>query len=197
MKVGVAGVGGVGSNVARILAQACVQGKVDSPYHLTDLELILVDHDALETGNLNRQFYTRNQAGQSKAQSLKQNLEAISPDLCIQALDHCLTPGEATRLFQNCDVVVEGFDQASLKKMIFEEMADTGIPLVSASGIAGCDLDRVRVRTLGNCHIVGDFTSDQDRDPLFPPKVALVTARMAALVLDILCKPETSPLEET
>ena len=186
MKVGIAGVGGVGSNVARLLAQACVKGKVNSPFHLESLTLVLVDRDQVETGNLNRQFYTRSQAGHSKAQSLKANLEAISPHLKIQTRDMVMAPGDAQALFKDCDLVVEGFDGVKMKKMLLEELSPTGIPMVSASGIAGTDLDNVQVRRLGNCHIVGDFSSDQETAPLFPPKVALVTARMAAIALDLL-----------
>ena len=186
MNVGIAGVGGIGSNVARLLAQACVQPKLASPHHLTALSLILVDQDQVEAGNLNRQFYTQSQAGASKAQSLKTNLEAISPSLKIQALDRTIGPKDALELFGHCHLVIEGFDDPAMKKMLMEELSPTGIPLVSASGIAGDKLDRVRVKRLGNCHIVGDFTSDQDRAPLFPPKVALVTAHMAAIALDIL-----------
>ncbi len=187
MKIGIAGVGGVGSNVARLLAQSTVGGRVESPFHLHALSLVLVDHDDVEAGNLNRQFYGRSQTGLPKAEQLKVNLEEISPHLEIQTRVQKLGPGDATALFKDCDLVVEGFDQAGLKKMILEEMAVAGTPMVSASGIAGCDLDGVGVRKLGRTWIVGDFTSDQDTAPLFPPKVALVTARMAALVLEHLC----------
>ena len=67
--------------------------------------------------------------------------------------------------------------------MLLEEFVGTGKPVVSASGIAGTDMDGVKIRKLGNCHIVGDFVSDQRDFALFPPKIAMVASMMAAIVL--------------
>ena len=53
MKVGIAGVGGIGSNVAMNLVRSGV------------LHLKIVDFDSVETSNLNRQFYFADQIGRS------------------------------------------------------------------------------------------------------------------------------------
>lgn len=170
MRIGIAGIGGIGSNVARHLAQAGV------------LSVKIVDFDCVEISNLNRQFYTTAQVGRKKTQCLEENLHAIFPGMEIEAVDKKIKPGDAARLFRDCSIVVEGFDQKHLKKMLIEELSDTGQKLVSASGIAGRDMT-VTTRKIGNCRVVGDLTSDQADHALFPPKIALVAATMAALVL--------------
>lgn len=171
IRIGVAGAGGIGSNVARHLAQAGIS------------RLKLVDFDHVEISNLNRQFYFQAQAGRSKVKSLKKNLLAISPGMDIETVTCRMAPGDAGKLFGDCQIVVEGFDDKVCKKMIIEELAPMGTSLVSASGIAGSKMDTVGIKRLGNCRIVGDFSSDTDSHGLFAPKVALVAAHMAAIVL--------------
>lgn len=171
MKIGIAGIGGIGSNVARHLAQARVRA------------LKIVDFDCVEAANLNRQFYSMSQVGAKKTDSLVCNLRGIYPEICIETVDWRIKPGDAVQLFSDCAVVVEGFDDKKLKKMLLEELAASGKVVVSASGIAGSDTDGVKIRKMGNCRIVGDFVSDQRDFPLFPPKIAMVAAMMAAIVL--------------
>jgi len=64
MKIGIAGAGGIGSNVARHLAQAGTS------------HLLLVDFDVVAPDNLNRQFYSMDQIGRLKVDCLKQNLQS-------------------------------------------------------------------------------------------------------------------------
>ena len=173
MKIGIAGIGGLGSNVARYLAQAGLP------------HLKIVDFDRVEISNLNRQFYSIDQAGNLKTLSLAQNLLGIFPDMIIEPIDCRMEPKDAIRLFFDCDIVVEGFDNTAAKKMLIEELADSGKQVVSASGISGEEMEGVGVKNLGNCHIVGDFVSDMDAMPLFPPKIGLVASLMAGIVLKL------------
>lgn len=172
MVVGIAGIGGIGSNVARLLAQAKVG------------QIKVVDFDEVEVSNLNRQFYRTSQAGKLKTDSLVENLKQIYPEMKIKTVDQKIEPGDCEKLFSDCDVVVEGFDDKVLKKMIIEELGQTSKVLVSACGIAGDNLDQVSIKKMGNCHIVGDFVSDQDDHDLFPPKISMITAIMAKIVLE-------------
>ncbi len=173
MKIGIAGAGGIGSNVARHLAQAGMQ------------HLLLVDFDVVAPDNLNRQFYTIGQTGRFKVDCLKQNLRNIRPGMRVDTLVQRLGPDNTARIFSGCDVVVEGLDDPDAKKQLVEALADTGTPVVSASGIAGNDMDGIDVRTIGNCHIVGDFSTDIAHAPLFPPKIAMIAAQMARIVLTL------------
>lgn len=172
MKIGIAGIGGIGSNVARILAQAGVN------------RIKLVDFDRVESVNLDRQFYTQNQVGEKKTGALKENLLQIHPGMTIETVEKRIRPGDSSLLFNDCGIVVEGFDNKELKKMIVEELSSQKTALVSASGIAGKDLTSVKTKKMGTCHIVGDFSSDQEAYALFPPKIAMIAAMMSKIVLD-------------
>jgi len=171
MKIGIAGIGGIGSNVARHLAQAGVK------------EIKIVDFDRVEASNLNRQFYFFSQIGEKKTDSLEKNLKGIFPGMGIETIDKKIAPGDVSTLFSDCDIVVEGFDDKTLKKMIIEALCKTDTIVVSASGIAGKLMDTVTIRKLGNCHIVGDLVSDQKDFKIFPPKITMVAAIMANIIL--------------
>ncbi|MCG8638673.1 MAG: sulfur carrier protein ThiS adenylyltransferase ThiF, partial [Desulfobacterales bacterium] len=172
MKIGIAGIGGIGSNVARILAQAGVN------------RIKLVDFDRVESVNLDRQFYTQNQVGEKKTGALKENLLQIHPGMRVETVEKRIRPGDSSLLFNDCGIVVEGFDNKQLKKMIVEELSSQKKLLVSASGIAGKDLRSVKTKRMGTCHVVGDFSSDQEAYALFPPKIAMIAAMMSKIVLD-------------
>lgn len=172
MKIGIAGIGGIGSNVARCLAQEKIN------------HIKIIDFDVVEVSNLNRQFYRFTQKGKKKTDCLETNLKEIFPEMIVEKIDKKIKPGDAGYLFSDCAIVVEGFDDKTLKKMIIEELGGTDKILVSASGIAGRDMDAVTTVKMGNCHIVGDFKSDQEDHELFGPKIALVTSIMAGIVLN-------------
>lgn len=172
-KIGIAGAGGIGSNVARYLAQADVK------------HIRVVDFDRVETSNLNRQFYGAAQVGRPKVKCLRDNLRQIYPAMDVEVVHHRLTPGDSLDIFGDCCLVVEGFDNAAAKKILVEEMSAAGIPLVCASGIAGRDMSGVIVRQIADCHIVGDFVTGLDDGELFPPKVGMIAAMMAGIVLDL------------
>lgn len=172
MIIGIAGAGGIGSNVARHLAQARVS------------HVRVVDFDSVETSNLNRQFYSADQVGQPKVICLKKNLLGIYPAMSVETIECRMGPGDAAKLFFDCGLVVEGFDDKTAKKNLIEEVAGSGIPIISASGIAGRDMSGVRARQIGDCSIVGDFSTDVDQADLFPPKIALIAAMMAGIALE-------------
>ena len=65
--VAIVGLGGLGSNIAYMLARAGVGS------------LILVDFDKVDITNLNRQQYKANQIGLLKTDALSANLKEIAP----------------------------------------------------------------------------------------------------------------------
>ena len=65
--VGIAGLGGLGSNVAMALARSGIG------------RLIIVDFDEVEESNLNRQAYDMEQVGQRKTEALMYNIEKANP----------------------------------------------------------------------------------------------------------------------
>lgn len=171
MKVGIAGVGGIGSNVAVHLIRAgCTCLK-------------FVDFDRVEISNLNRQFYFVDQIGRYKVDMLKENLLRIEPNAAIETARLRLTPENMLKTFKDCQLLVEGFDEQQSKKVLVETFADQDIPIISASGIAGSDIDTIRVHQLGNCTIIGDFRTDFRSGKLYGPKIAVIAAMMADCVL--------------
>ena len=140
MKIGIAGIGGIGSNVARHLAQAGVK------------EIKIVDFDRVEASNLNRQFYSRFQIGELKTDMLEKNLVNIFPEIIIEKQTLMITKENAFNTFKDCDIIVEAFDIKELKKMLIEEFSASGKFLVSASGIAGHDMDSVNTKRIGKGH---------------------------------------------
>ena len=171
MIIGIAGIGGIGSNVARHLAQQGIS------------RLKTVDFDRVETANLNRQFYRSSQAGTLKTDALEENLKEIQPTLVVDKINTRITAENAQAIFNDCRIIIEGFDDPVIKKKFIELFSDTGKILVCASGIAGRDIKNIAIRQIGNCHIVGDFVSDEHDHPLFAPKIGMIAAIMAGIAL--------------
>ena len=170
MKIGIAGVGGIGSNIAVNL----VRSGIDA--------LRIIDFDRVETSNLNRQFYFHDQIGRLKVEALTENLQRIRPDLRIVAMAERVEAGNCQALLGDCDLVVEGFDRQADKKMLIETLGNTRI-VISACGIAGFELEAIGVRRLGHCWIVGDFVTDCIQAPLYAHKVVTVANYMTRLIL--------------
>lgn len=171
MRVGIAGVGGIGSNVALNLVRSGIT------------EFTIADFDIVERSNLNRQFYFLDQLGQPKVSMLRENLLRIEPGLDIKVFPESLNAGNILDVFQECTLIVEGFDEIADKKMLLEAFATDTRPVVSASGIAGSGVESITSRRLGNCHIVGDFTTDCMDEDLFAHKVVTVAAFMTDKIL--------------
>jgi sulfur carrier protein ThiS adenylyltransferase len=171
MKIGIAGCGGIGSNVAVNLVRSGVK------------QIKLVDFDRVDASNLNRQFYFNAQIGFPKVKMLAVNLKRIDPALTVDALPLKLDPTNIAPTFADCDLVVEGFDGEVEKKMLLEALGGTDRIVVSASGIAGHLLQEIQIRHLGSCTVVGDFKTDCRHADLYAPKVSVVAAMMADIVL--------------
>ncbi len=172
MKIGIAGAGGIGSNVAFQL----VRGGLN--------HLKIVDFDRIETSNLNRQFYFSDQVGAPKAATLEKNLMRIDPSARIETVQLKLDADNMAHTFADTDVVVEGFDGAEEKKILMERFAGTDKLVVSACGVAGLEIDDIVTRQVGNVRIVGDFNTEAGSDNLYAPKVILVASIMSQIVFN-------------
>lgn len=171
MKIGIAGVGGIGSNVAMHLVRA----------GCTSLKLI--DFDRVELSNLNRQFYFADQIGGYKVDMLRENLLSIVPGAAVETARLRLTADNMLDMFKDCQFLVEGFDDQQYKKLLLETFADCDMPIISASGIAGKEMNTIRMHRLGSCTVIGDFQTDFRTHGVYGPKVAVIAAMMADFVL--------------
>ena len=173
MKIGIAGCGGIGSNVA---------------YHLvrTGIDYLKFgDFDKIENSNLNRQFFFKNQVGLYKSENLAKNLSAINPQGIFQFEIIKFDRDNIKTFFSDCDIVVEAFDKKEYKAMLIEELLPLGKIIVSASGIGHWDTNNITTKKIGkNLTIVGDFEKDTDDYKTYSHKVGMVAAIMAGIVLE-------------
>jgi len=176
--VGIAGVGGLGSNAAISLARAGVG------------RLILVDFDSVEENNLTRQYYFRDQIGKVKVEALKENIKKVNPWLKIDIFNQKLTVGSMDEPFHDADVIVEALDSAVAKTSFIEEIMQKlpDKPLVACSGVAGYgNSDRIETKCIGNLYICQDEQArSSDDDVLMAPRVALMANWEANIVLELL-----------
>lgn len=176
--VGIAGAGGLGSNVAMALARSGV-GRI-----------LIVDFDEVEESNLNRQQYFLEQVGTMKTEALADNITAATSGCEVDIVNEKLMPGKMYEPFADVDVVVEALDAAETKARFVEEVLINlpDKPLVAASGVAGIGGgDRIVTRRSGNLSLVQDpEAKSSEDDVLLAPKVGLMAHWQANLVLEAL-----------
>jgi len=181
--VGIAGCGGLGSNVAVSLARVGVG------------ELLLADFDVVEPSNLNRQQYFVDQIGMPKVDALMANLARINPAVKVVASCVRIVPENMKDLFGRADVLVEALDRADQKGMLidFAMRKFPEKPLVIGLGLAGWGRnDLLTTRSSGNIHLCGDgLTEAAQNRGLMAPRVALVANMQANLVMEILLGPDS------
>ncbi len=121
-RVVLVGAGGLGSPAAFYLAAAGV-GHLD-----------LVDSDVVDETNLQRQILhkTRN-IGKPKAESARETLLELNPDLDIRAHVTRLEPDNVDALFKDADVVVDGCDNFATRYLVNDAAWRLGKPNVSGS----------------------------------------------------------------
>ena len=177
--VGIAGLGGLGSNIAIALARVGVG------------RLILVDFDLVEPSNLNRQQYFIHQIGIPKVEALRDNLSKINPYVEVLPYNEKLDKNNVERIFKEATVVVEAFDRAEEKVMLINVISEK-MPekyIVAASGVAGYG-DNNEIKTVqfsSKIFIVGDQkTAAQPGVGLMAPRVGIAAHHQANTVLRIL-----------
>ncbi|MGL4763067.1 MAG: sulfur carrier protein ThiS adenylyltransferase ThiF [Sarcina sp.] len=125
-KVGIAGLGGLGSNIVSMLARIGVG------------ELVIVDYDVVEPSNLNRQNYFINQLGEFKTDATIKNIKMINPFIKVEKIDAFLDKTNCVEIFKDCDVVIEAFDDAKCKaELVNTLLTKSKKIIVSGSGMAG------------------------------------------------------------
>ena len=148
----VAGLGGLGSNIAINLARMGL-GRIK-----------IIDFDVVEPSNLNRQQYFINQIGKNKVDALFETLRQINPYLEYERENVYITEDKVEEIFLDYQVVLEAFDKAENKAMLIGKFMRV-FPekcIIGASGVAGIyDTKTLGVRKLGeNAYIVGDMENE-------------------------------------
>lgn len=97
------------------------------------------DFDAVDETNLQRQvLFTVDQVGKNKAEAAKERLNALNPDVGIEAHSVELTDQNAEKLFTNYDLIIDGTDNFAAKYLINDASVKTGKPFIYGS-ILGFD----------------------------------------------------------
>lgn len=177
-RVGVAGLGGLGSHIAVMLARSGVGA------------LHLVDFDLVDESNLNRQHYFREHLGRPKVEALAEQIRAIGAGTRVRALRTRVTGENVRGIFGGCDIVCEAFDDPEAKALLVEELLalPEGPVLVAGNGMAGAGPAReiVTRRVSRRFYVCGDGASDVGATgALLAPRVALCAAQQALLAVRI------------
>ena len=171
--VGIAGLGGLGSNIALLLARAGI-GK-----------LIIADFDTVELSNIHRQCYPLEAVGMKKTDAIEAEIRRANPWCAVEKHDIRLTP-ENIGVFDRCDIVCEALDRADQKVMLIESLSQRGRTVVSGNGMAGIGpANLINTKKLGGrLYICGDGESDVDTEgSLTSSRVAVCAAHQANAVL--------------
>ena len=162
--------------------------------------LLIADFDRVELSNLNRQYYFRDQIGQSKVEALKDNLLKINPDLQVEIYDRKLDSENLIEIFNQVHVLIEAFDQADQKEMLLETALETwpDRPLVIGIGMAGYGhTELLRIRVSGNIYICGDGISEISPDnPPIAPRVGIVANMQADKTIELILEIESKEVDK-
>lgn len=175
-RIGIAGLGGLGSNIAMMLTRAGVGS------------LVLADFDTVEISNLNRQHYFIKHLGQKKSDALKSQLLEVNPWIHLETHDIRITGANAAGLFKDCPIVCEAFDnpesKAEVTTAILSELPDTYV--VAASGMAGYSTSN-NIKTtqpMRRLYVCGDGATEIGTSvSLTAPRVQMCAAHQANMVI--------------
>lgn len=177
--VGIAGLGGLGSNVAVSLARIGI-GK-----------LIIADFDTVEPSNLNRQQYFVEQLGKNKVAALIDNLKKINPYIQIEGFPIKLTPDNIQKTFDGCPIIAECFDKAGQKQMLVETILNTmnNVKVIAVSGLGGYGRsNEIKTRKVSDRLIlIGDGSSGIEAGfSLMAPRVAIAAGHQANAIIELI-----------
>lgn len=177
-RVCILGLGGLGSNVAVLLARSGIG------------YLKLVDFDTVEASNLNRQQYRISHIGIKKTEAMKSIIREINPFVEVDILDIKVDRENIYSTVGDIEIVVEAFDRAETKAMILEELlTDKNKIVISASGMAGLGSanEIVTKKIKDNFYLIGDNYSDyEEYSGIMPTRVMICAAHQANVVLRLI-----------
>ena len=118
------GAGGLGSPVALYLGSSGV-GRIT-----------VVDDDTVDETNLQRQIaHNLARVGHAKADSVREAIAAINPDVRVDALNQRADEALLDALVPTADVVIDGCDNFATRQLVNRACVRHGKPLVSGAAI--------------------------------------------------------------
>jgi sulfur carrier protein ThiS adenylyltransferase len=178
-KVGVAGLGGLGSVVVENLVRAGVG------------ELVVADFDVVDPSNLNRQRYFVNQIGKFKTDAIYENISKISNMTKVKTVCEKVTKDNCKFIFEGCQVVAECFDsplaKAELVKGVRKHLPDAYVIAVSGVAGVGSEKEITTKKISDKIFVVGDFKSEvRDGYGLVATRVGIAASIQSHIVVRLL-----------
>jgi len=154
LKVGIAGLGGMGSNIAEIFAR------------LGAGTLRITDPDIIEESNVNRQVIANSvTVGQKKAIASAEELKKIAPDLDLQVSTEGIQKSNALDFVRGMDVIINEIDVYHIDKQIYliEAAHSIGLPVYTTL-VVGLGIHLYKFSP-GNPKVSQDFLRDLIKNP--------------------------------
>lgn len=168
--VGVAGLGGLGSNICWMLARSGVG------------RLVIADRDRVDPTNLGRQNYDLTDLSLPKTEAVLRKIKAIDPDIVVETFLTEINENNAAEIFGKCDVICEALDSpgdkaAFVNRMLLECPGATVICGSGMSGRGNSNLIKTE-RRFRNLYVCGDGLPD-DGTGLTAARVCICAGHMA------------------
>lgn len=178
-KVAIAGLGGLGSNVAITLARVGIG------------RLLLVDFDTVDITNLNRQQYFIDDIGKYKTIALTAIIRKINPVIKLDTINIKVTEKNALEVFKGYNLVCECFDNSENKAMLINTLLTEteNTTVISGSGMAGYGSSNTisTKKITDRLYICGDGISGIEQGlVLMAPRVGICAMHEANMVLRLL-----------
>lgn len=120
--VAIVGMGGLGAPAALYLAAAGVG------------RLRLIDHDAVDLSNLQRQvLYRSDDVGETKVERAREALGRLNPNVEIEPCEAKLGAGNARELLRGADIVLDGVDDFATRFSVNAACHELGATLISGA----------------------------------------------------------------
>ena len=182
-RVAICGLGGLGSNVAIILARLGVGN------------LHLIDFDSVDCTNLNRQNYFISDLGTQKTAALSAQIRAINPYVNIRISDVKLDEKNIQEILKGDEIICECFDRAKFKAILVESILRNFSDkiIIAASGLAGSgSANEIYTKRISKrFYLCGDFKSGAKiGSGLMSPRVWITAGHQANAVLRVILKEE-------
>ncbi|MGP1528115.1 MAG: sulfur carrier protein ThiS adenylyltransferase ThiF [Campylobacter sp.] len=180
-RVAICGLGGLGSNVAIILARLGVGN------------LHLIDFDSVDCTNLNRQSYFIRDLGAQKTAALSAQIRAINPHVNIRVSDVKLDEKNVQEILKDDEIICECFDGAKFKAILVESVLRNFSDkiIIAASGLAGSgSANEIYTKRISKrFYLCGDFKSGAKiGSGLMSPRVWITAGHQANAVLRVILK---------
>ena len=178
-RVAVAGLGGLGSQIAVMLARSGV-----GHLHLTDF-------DCVDVTNLNRQMYFVEHLGRPKTEALAELLRKINPWIDLELHQMRVTERDVPELYQTYPLVCEAFDKPDQKAMLVRTLLETcpETTVVSGNGMAGFGNSNAVITKQVNSrlYMCGDGSTDVGGGTgLMAPRVNICAGHQANKIIELI-----------